>query len=70
LIDGALAIAAFFDRGDCRFFDLTNGETVTRKERFHPYFPAWSIETKDTDESWKTLRAFNFTDADAKPATQ
>jgi hypothetical protein len=70
LIDGTLAIAAFFDRGDCRFFDLTNGAMVERKERFRPYFPVWSIETKDADGSWKTLRAFNFADAGAKPAMQ
>jgi hypothetical protein len=43
---------------------------MMRKEHFHPYFPSWSVETKDTDGKWRTLRAFDFGDAGAKLGQQ
>ena len=59
LIDGVLAISALVERS-ARLISLEDGTPMTRRAPFHPYFPSWSVETKDTDGTWKTLCAFNF----------
>jgi hypothetical protein len=61
LIGGALGIAALVDdRDDSKgeIFNFVDGKRMERKKQFHPYFPSWSIETKDDDGTWKKLFAF------------
>jgi hypothetical protein len=60
LVDGKLGIAALIEARLGWLFNLENGERMERNEQLHPYFPSWSVETKDDDGTWTTLCEFNF----------
>ncbi len=68
LIDGALGVAALLQPAQGGILHLAKGTPMTRREEVDPYFPSWSVETKDSDGRWITLCAFNFGDSGEKQA--